>query len=83
MVSQNINPRSVEPDRGTAIQSIEARLNKYSYSYRKAGTYTATFVAKNANMWESKATVRKLTIVVQEHNNMDFTIMDILLVYKQ
>lgn len=66
MVSQNINPRSVEPDRGTAIQSIEARLNKYSYSYRKAGTYTATFVAKNANMWESKATVRKLTIVVQE-----------------
>ena len=29
-------------------------------------TYTATFVAKNANMWESKATVRKLTIVVQE-----------------
>lgn len=66
MVSQNINPRSVEPDRGTAIQSIEARLNKYSYSYRKAGTYTATFVAKNANMWENKATVRKLTIVVQE-----------------
>lgn len=66
MVSQNINPRSVEPDKGTAIQSIETRLNKYSYSYRKPGTYTATFVAKNANMWESKTTVRQITIVVQQ-----------------
>jgi hypothetical protein len=66
MVSQNINPRSVEPDKGTAIQSVEARLNKYSYSYRKPGTYTATFVAKNANMWECQTTVRQITIVVQE-----------------
>lgn len=66
MVSQGINPRSVEPDKGTAIQSVESRLNEYSYSYRKAGTYTATFVARNANMWNSKTTVRQMTITVQE-----------------
>ena len=66
MVSQDINPRSVEPDKGTAIQSVESRLNEYSYSYRKAGTYTATFVARNANMWNSKTTVRQMTITVQE-----------------
>lgn len=66
MVSGPIHPRQMEPDRGTPIQSIEARLTTYSYAYRKAGNYTATFVASNANLWDSTQKVSQVTIQVQE-----------------
>lgn len=66
MVSAKINPRQVEPDRGTPIKSIEANLPSYSYTYLQAGTYTATFVATNANLWDSQQVVKQLTITVNE-----------------
>lgn len=64
MVSQEVDPCSVEPDRGTPIKSIEGYLGSYSYSYRQAGTYTATFIATNANLWNSEQEMRQLTIQV-------------------
>ena len=66
MVSREINPCTVEPDRGTPIKSIEAFLRSYNYTYKQAGTFTATFVATNANLWNSKEQVRQLTIQVNE-----------------
>lgn len=66
MVSQQINPCSVEPDRGTPIKSIETYLRSYSYTYKQTGTYTATFVATNANLWDSQQEIRQLTIEVKQ-----------------
>lgn len=65
MVSARIDPRKVSPDRGLAIKSAEARLNFYEHSYKKPGEYTATFVATNANLWDSKRCVKQLSITVR------------------
>lgn len=65
MVSTLINPRKVEPDLGLAIKSVEARLDTYEYIYTVPGTYTATFVATNANLWDSKRSVQQLTVNVR------------------
>lgn len=66
MVSQQINPCSVSPDCGTPIKTIEAYLRSYSYTYKEPGTYTATFVATNANLWDSQQQTIQLTIQVNE-----------------
>lgn len=65
MVSDRIDPRKVDPDRGTSIKSIAARLDKYEHVYDVPGTYTATFVATNANLWDSKRIISQLTITVR------------------
>ncbi len=65
MVSALIDPCKVEPDRGVAIKSVAARLDTYEYVYTVPGTYTATFVATNANLWDSKRCVKQLTINVK------------------
>lgn len=65
-VSTQITPEKVLPDTGMPIKSTNARLDNYSYTYDKPGTYTATFVATNATMWDSERAVRELTINVTE-----------------
>ena len=65
MVSTLIDPRKVDPDRGIPIKSIEGRLTEYEHVYSQPGTYTATFVATNANMWDSKSTIRQLTVSIR------------------
>lgn len=66
MVSQEIDPTLVQPDRGMPIKSTNAKLPTYQYTYDKPGTYTATFIATNANMWNSKQAVREVTVTVVE-----------------
>lgn len=66
MVSQELNPASVQPDRGMPIKSTNAKLPTYEFTYTKPGTYTVTFVATNANIWDSQQTVREVTVTVQE-----------------
>ena len=66
MVSQQINPCSVSPDCGTPIKTMEAYLRSYSYTYKEPGTYTATFVATKANLWDSQQQTIQLTIQVNE-----------------
>lgn len=65
MVSTLIDPRKVEPDRGVAIKSIASRLDFYDHIYNTPGTYTATFVATNANMWDSERSIQQLTVNVR------------------
>lgn len=66
MVSQKLDPAIVLPDRGMPIKSTNARLPSYQFHYDKPGTYTATFIATNANMWNSRQTLREVTVTVQE-----------------
>lgn len=64
MISQQIDATSVEPDRGSPIKGTNTRVSTYEYTYNEAGTYTATFIATNANMWDSKQTVREVQVTV-------------------
>lgn len=66
MVSQLLTPEAVQPDRGMPIKGTNAKLPTYEFTYTKPGTYTATFVATNANIWDSKQTVREVTVTVKE-----------------
>lgn len=68
MVSKKIDPRSVQPDRGMPIKSTNAKLPSYKYVYDRPGTYTATFVATNANAWTSERVVREVTVRVEANN---------------
>ncbi len=65
MVSQKLSPHSVEPDRGTPIKGTNARLATYQHTYSEPGTYTATFIATNANKWDSKQTIHEVTVEVK------------------
>ena len=65
MISR-INPKEVEPDRGTAIKATDAYLSTYSHTYKKAGTYSATFIATNANLWDSEQIIKEVTVTVTE-----------------
>lgn len=69
MISQRLDPTSVEPDRGTALKGTNIALSSYQYTYTEPGTYTATFIATNANMWDSKQTVREVTFEVKDRNS--------------
>ena len=58
---------SCDPDAGVAIKNISQSLEIYSHTYEEAGTYTATFVANNANyVHQGGQVVRELTINVVE-----------------
>lgn len=58
---------SCDPDRGTAIKNTSQSLDIYAHTYKEAGTYTATFVANNANyVHQGAEVVRELTINVIE-----------------
>lgn len=58
---------SCSPDTGINIKNITQSLNSYSHTYTEAGTYTATFVANNANyVHQGGEVVRELTINVVE-----------------
>lgn len=55
------------PDAGQSIKNISQSLEIYSHTYEEAGTYTATFVANNANyVHQGGQIVRELTINVVE-----------------
>lgn len=64
MISQQLDPTDVQPDKGEPIKSINARLASYEYTYDKAGTYTATFIATNANMWGQSQVIKEVTVTV-------------------
>lgn len=69
MVSQRLDPTAVEPDRGTALKGTNIALSSYQYTYPEPGTYTATFIATNANMWDSSQVVREVTFEVKDRNS--------------
>ena len=55
------------PDAGQSIKNISQSLEIYSHTYEEAGTYTATFVANNANyVHQGGQVIRELTINVVE-----------------
>ncbi len=64
LVSGLLDPSAVEPDRGIALKSIEGSLKSYTHTYKNAGEYTATFIATNANLWESSQMIEQINVTV-------------------
>ncbi|NLO71290.1 MAG: DUF5017 domain-containing protein [Porphyromonadaceae bacterium] len=54
-------------DLSVAIKTTnEVPLTQFKYVYTVPGTYTATFVAKNANIYDSKEVIEQIQITVTE-----------------
>ena len=58
---------NVGPDRPVAIKGVTStKLDSYTYTYAKAGTYKAHFVAQNANVDANKVVVRQVDVKIAE-----------------
>lgn len=66
LVSNLLVTNSCSPDKGLNIKNTNQVVNSYGYQYKEAGTYTATFVASNANHEHTSSLTRQLTINVVE-----------------
>lgn len=65
-ISQQLDVTAVSPDQGEPIKSLDMKSPSYSYRYNTPGEYIVTFVALNANMWNSESMVREMKIIVKE-----------------
>lgn len=68
VISKAINVKTEEdlgPDLPTAIKSMsDPVMHNYPYTYTKEGIYTATFVAINADVKETKKVIKQVQITV-------------------
>jgi len=67
-VSKPLKKGSVDlgKDWAVSIKRINTDfMESYIYTYDEPGVYTATFVASNSNINETKSTVRKVTLTIQ------------------
>lgn len=60
-----VDLNKVSPDIGSFLKGLDTRLNSYSYTYSTAGTYTATFVGSENNIYGKKEVVRQINITVK------------------
>lgn len=69
LVTRKMDATSVSPDTGVSLKEFTDSRGSYSYTYpysqMEPGTYTITFVARNANIHDSKEVVRELTFTVE------------------
>lgn len=65
-ISQRMNLKAVSPNTGVPVKTLNSKILSYSYTYLKPGEYVATFVASNANMWNSENSVKEMKIIVKE-----------------
>ncbi len=52
-------------DRGVAIKKMSIDLDSYTHTYKKQGTYTVTFLARNENYKSSSEIIKHITIKVK------------------
>lgn len=65
-VSQQLDPSATSVDYGTPVRSMDMPAASVTHNYSEPGVYTATFVARNANRWNTEEAVREITIEVKE-----------------
>lgn len=56
---------SVSPDRAEPLKTYSEKLESFTHTYTKAGTYKVTFVGNNTTIYGSEETVKEFTIVVE------------------
>ncbi len=65
LISNPILINSRKGDKGVAIKKMSVDLDFYKYTFKKAGVYTITFVARNANYETSSEIVKHILIKVK------------------
>ncbi|HJD75611.1 MAG TPA: DUF5017 domain-containing protein [Bacteroides reticulotermitis] len=65
-VSQQIDVAAVAPDMGVPVKSLDMKSPSYTYNYTEPGEYKVTFVALNANAWNTKSVMKEMKVVVKE-----------------
>lgn len=66
LVSNMILANACSPDYGQPIKNVTEGTSSYTYIYKTAGTYKATFVATNSNYKAESQVLRELNIKVVE-----------------
>lgn len=65
LITSAVDLKTTKPDNGTAIKKTpDVPLTVYRYIFKKAGTYTVTFVATNSDRDIQKSAVKQFTITV-------------------
>lgn len=64
-ISKKIDPFITVPDQGTPIKSLDMMFPSYKHRYENPGEYTVTFVARNANAWNTESVVKEIKIIVK------------------
>lgn len=63
----SVSEADLGPDRPIAIKGFQnLKAEEFRYNYSTPGTYIATFVATNANIYGEERTVKQVTIIVTE-----------------
>lgn len=65
-ISKQMSVGSLPVDRGTTIGSMTMPIKEYTYNYSLPGEYTVTFIARNANAWNTEEIVKEFVINVKE-----------------
>lgn len=64
VVSKPRKLNSVSPDTSVNVKAMADDVSSYQYTYEKAGTYTATFIATTGNYKDSSRVVKEVTFTV-------------------
>ncbi|GAB3420497.1 DUF5017 domain-containing protein [Niabella aquatica] len=65
ILTKQIRPNAVDPDRGAAIKTITGSMPDFKTTYSKPGVYKVVFEATNAGLKESKRVLRELMLTIQ------------------
>lgn len=69
-VSQKMDLRTVSPNTGIPVKTLNSKISSYTHTYSEAGEYTVTFVASNANMWNDRRVVKEMKVIVKEKSEI-------------
>ena len=64
IVSKALTMNRATPDIGVQLKNMTTTLNAYTYIYKTAGTYTASFAVSNTTKYDSKSDVKQIPITV-------------------
>jgi hypothetical protein len=65
LITKAINLTKVAPDKGIALKTYSEKLESFTHTYTKAGTYTVTLIGNNTTVYGSKEVIKEFTIEVE------------------
>ncbi|MVN92721.1 DUF5017 domain-containing protein [Mucilaginibacter aquatilis] len=64
IITKVLYPNAINPDRGTGVKSVDARLDSYPYTFNTPGNYHVVFVASNVRLKGAKEVVKEMDITI-------------------
>ncbi|MCT4601433.1 MAG: DUF5017 domain-containing protein [Marinifilum sp.] len=65
LISKPINLTKVNPDKGMPLKTFSEKLESFTHTYDKPGTYTVTFIGNNETIYGKKETIKEFTITIK------------------